>query len=1016
MSNIKKAFKNKAQMSSRGLRAGGCYADGLVPGASYSGPTAANNPLTDARMSRLAGQSQAVLDQRGGPVSVGVIANGEGADRQSFDNFSKLMDAQRLQHDAFVANKPSFLAPKQDTTGGIAKNSLLADGQGDGWDASEQSRKSSFNRFSNDMNSSMMRNTLDNSRSGLKKLNGAGVLALADGAVNVGAALKEALVDPIVADARAIHSKLGEEYPLAYQAAQMHPVVGIPAAAMNYADAYGKNDTEGMIKASLSGIPIGEKAYQIGKALPTAVRQIAGNGGLRAAVNNIGRRFGAGETAAEAGKAGYDQGQKLARGGIVHGPGTQTSDSVPVHLSRDEAVLPAKTVDALGGPQAIGQLIEQTTGKPPAGLRAGGGYYGGMVDDFGNMLRSSPSSASGQVVNDVTGQLVNDSAKNVIAGQQNARPMQQAVQGVRQGISNLFDPSKVAAPDYKALGKKVAEGAKSVGKGILNNVNTAAGVVGAGDDLGAIAASDADLGTKISAGLETAGNVAGDFLIDRFAGPRGKAIGLGAGAADAYMDHRPITAAGRQLTKLFGGTGETALDKIHQSVGNEGPLSAPRVLYKTAQGMTNPDPVAPSKPAAPVAQTPEQAAAAQAAAKAAEAEAAQTALTLRDPGLRAGTPEEEFARQQSNMGRGGPGAAVDRLLSDQLTKSKGLRGANDEVVNLYNRRNELAGNGIQATRQANGNLEFSGNGGTLYMGADGKPTDDWSKTKAYADAIDRNKADQAKLASLAQAAGLRGDKEAVYRLGIGDGNLAKIGQDSLAHGQLMRDGESGDMKAQELLTRRAEKQADLQARREENASNRDVTIRGQNIQAQHYNLQAQQQAAELERQRVAAQTAAANRKEDIGIKQDDKIQETLKDYAKVNGQYDPEKHKAMNGLINANFKRREGESPDEFTARVIPHLQLRDALEGARWWTDFATPGGYSDRSYWSKGAGGLGGLAGSYKNDSTGQWVTQHRINSLSKDQQDAFYGVVDKKTGEVIVPALLADANGKPIDPRKK
>lgn len=67
------------------------------------------------------------------------------------------------------------------------------------------------------------------------------------------------------------------------------------------------------------------------------------------------------------------------KGGIVHGPGTRTSDSVPVHLSRGEAVLPGKTVDALGGPDAVEQMIESTNGKPPvrAGLRAGGNYADG---------------------------------------------------------------------------------------------------------------------------------------------------------------------------------------------------------------------------------------------------------------------------------------------------------------------------------------------------------------------------------------------------------------------------------------------------------------------------------------------------------------------------------------------------------------------------------------------------------------------------------------------------------------
>lgn len=68
-----------------------------------------------------------------------------------------------------------------------------------------------------------------------------------------------------------------------------------------------------------------------------------------------------------------------ARGGIVKGIGSPTSDSVPVHLSKGEAVLPAKTVAALGGPEAVKKMIAETNGKPPVeGVRAGGKYAAGV--------------------------------------------------------------------------------------------------------------------------------------------------------------------------------------------------------------------------------------------------------------------------------------------------------------------------------------------------------------------------------------------------------------------------------------------------------------------------------------------------------------------------------------------------------------------------------------------------------------------------------------------------------------
>ncbi len=93
----------------------------------------------------------------------------------------------------------------------------------------------------------------------------------------------------------------------------------------------------------------------------------------------------------------------LAEGGIVQGKGGPTDDEVPmnvngkpVNLSNSEAVLPAKTVKALGGPEAVEALIEHTNGKPPvkSGLRAGGEYADGnvyTVDPHGNVV--DPSAA-----------------------------------------------------------------------------------------------------------------------------------------------------------------------------------------------------------------------------------------------------------------------------------------------------------------------------------------------------------------------------------------------------------------------------------------------------------------------------------------------------------------------------------------------------------------------------------------------------------------------------------------------
>ena len=88
----------------------------------------------------------------------------------------------------------------------------------------------------------------------------------------------------------------------------------------------------------------------------------------------------------------------FADGAVVKvvGPGSGTSDDIPlglhtngkkidVKVSNGEAlaVLPAKTASDPQAVEAVNQIIETTNGRPPAtrGLRAGGQYAAGIVDD-----------------------------------------------------------------------------------------------------------------------------------------------------------------------------------------------------------------------------------------------------------------------------------------------------------------------------------------------------------------------------------------------------------------------------------------------------------------------------------------------------------------------------------------------------------------------------------------------------------------------------------------------------------
>lgn len=94
-----------------------------------------------------------------------------------------------------------------------------------------------------------------------------------------------------------------------------------------------------------------------------------------------------------------DKATGYAQGGVavVKGPGTGTSDDIPVSLnaggermninvSNGEglAVLPAKTMQHPEAIDAVNTIIETTNGKPPRGLKAGASYAvgtAGLIDD-----------------------------------------------------------------------------------------------------------------------------------------------------------------------------------------------------------------------------------------------------------------------------------------------------------------------------------------------------------------------------------------------------------------------------------------------------------------------------------------------------------------------------------------------------------------------------------------------------------------------------------------------------------
>lgn len=113
------------------------------------------------------------------------------------------------------------------------------------------------------------------------------------------------------------------------------------------------------------------------KTESVAVKAVMSNeGGIGNAARNLSNRKKQLEAA-----IGYKNGMTphVDKAGVIHGPGTSTSDSVVARVSKDEAILPAKTVDAIGVDN-LATIIEKTNGRPPSrGLkgRVDSGTIGG---------------------------------------------------------------------------------------------------------------------------------------------------------------------------------------------------------------------------------------------------------------------------------------------------------------------------------------------------------------------------------------------------------------------------------------------------------------------------------------------------------------------------------------------------------------------------------------------------------------------------------------------------------------
>ena len=551
--------------------------------------------------------------------------------------------------------------------------------------------------------------------------------------------------------------------------------------------------------------------------------------------------------------------------------------------------------------------------------------------------------------------------ERVKAGLQSAKG---TVSDLRAGANAMFS-GQATPTDWKSIGKDVAGKAKAgLGKA-MSNFNTFENAIGAGSDLGMIAAApNADVIEKFGAGAEALGNVAVGGLVDGFNRGRGLITGAGTSIANGATNARPVT----QLARLI--TGRSAIDNIRANNFGETSGENPFVtLGGAAKSLMNPDPVAKSapavaaKPVAPLA----------AAAGAAQAEP--------DIFTRRADPEAELARQVRNFDV--LEGTVNADLAARVRANGGRPTFRDAAAQeIFNAKQALNGSGISVSN-VNGTPTFTGDnragGGQLYRAADGSVTNDWSKTQAYADAIQRNAKDQDRLAELTRGAALSGDKEALARLTVGDSRLEGIAAEAGTEKSLRDAVKRGSRNAAVVLADMEKSKATQGMAEAELGLKRAALVGAQEDRDLNRQLRQDTLNARLaENQRAAAKDARESAQSRMTT-----LDKQLEQYATVDGKVDGQKLARLRGLA-ANLQPSPGQSPEEFNKDVTTLTSLASKLDDGQAWYDKLTSQaglGGTDMRQWKQNTG----LRGGFVTDQ-GDHISTTQYNSLTDDEKAAF------------------------------
>lgn len=353
-----------------------------------------------------------------------------------------------------------------------------------------------------------------------------------------------------------------------------------------------------------------------------------------------------------------------------------------------------------------------------------------------------------------------------------------------------------------------------------------------------------------------------------------------------------------------------------------------------------------------------------------------TRSTFKDtPFTRKADPEAELARQQGNNERFIP--AVNAALASRVTASGGSSFRDAAAQGLFNVKQQAEGTGIKVTNEG-GTPTFSNDPTQrkLYRAADGSVTDDWSKTKDYADQIQRNAQDQSRLAELTRGAALSGDKEAVARLTAGDGRLQAIAADAATERDLRQAVRGGSAKAAQVLATMESARATAANQQADLGLRRAALVGAQ--EDRDLNRQLRQDALA---ERVASNRLAAQRDQrEQALKGVETLDKQLEQYATVDGKLDGERLSRIRGLA-ANLQKSPGQTDESYRKDVTTLISLAGKLDGGqafydRWFSQAGNGG--TDLRSWGKNQGWRGGLV-----TDQGDHFSSRQWNALTDDEK---------------------------------